>query len=45
MPEEHTDRCPSRGLSWKTADTTPTMFCRKCSKRFPNSYAAVEVKG
>ncbi|WML67581.1 MAG: hypothetical protein METHP_01121 [Methanoregula sp. SKADARSKE-2] len=43
-PVEHRVKCPSCGLSWRTIDTSPTLYCRKCGKWFPNPYAAPEAK-
>lgn len=42
-PVEHMVKCPYCGFQFRTADTSPTLYCRKCNKRFPNPYAAPEA--
>jgi len=43
-PVEHMVKCPYCGLLWRTADSLPTRYRRKCGKRFPNPYTAPEAK-
>lgn len=38
----HTVKCPFCGFQIRTTDTSPTLYCWKCNRQFPNPHAVAE---